>query len=566
VSLISAGDDPARRLALRLLDAHEVPLLYGLLYLENVAHCLFHLLGPSRIERMSGQPLSLEAVVALRQPRARLRWVRRLRRELRAPYGDDAVFAALEQHQKSLDRLLAEWPMGSQAWLYGSVLKGTFSPASDLDVALRAKPECRARNEGPWSELGLSLFWLPPGQLELYLCGPTLSLPGKERLPDLYLRVLAGKGCQLSPRPRVLAWPMTKRRREVPLWLEDGFKQLAAGHRGWRALRQIAAGLPLNRWWVNRFCPCAPPSLPDPWPASPMRAALQRMSEEADVPGHERALAAALARLPLADQLQVAPEQPPARLLFTLLRYRQADWTVAWVEQHLDELQGELRQRTYQVQPLLRSFYLKAGLSWIQRQFPGRSLALIDVGCGAGLQLLFDVPLSMTCLTRGQPPEDPPRVVFRVGLDRNPLSVESPSDCEWLLAHHSAEKPRKHLGERLEQARQNPPRVVRGLAEDCLPQLLAEVPAGAITVVYHSHLVHQMPPESQLRLQEHLQAVVELSLEWHDGLAPRLQARIQDEWRLLGVCPHGELHWLDRPAPEPQPLPEFALKTKEGLG
>ncbi|AEV85179.1 hypothetical protein ACWT_4159 [Actinoplanes sp. SE50] len=136
-------------------------------------------------------------------------------------------------------------------------------------------------------------------------------------------------------------------------------------------------------------------------------------------------------------------------------------------------------------------------------------LALIDVGASAGLCLYPDRysyrygshvvgdsgPLLDCAATGFTPPDRLPRVVWRAGLDLNPLDVTDPDDVAWLDALIWPEH--THRRDRLRQAvaiaRADPPHLVRGDAVTDLPALAAQAPAGATLVVYHTSMLYQLP-------------------------------------------------------------------------
>jgi hypothetical protein len=136
-------------------------------------------------------------------------------------------------------------------------------------------------------------------------------------------------------------------------------------------------------------------------------------------------------------------------------------------------------------------------------------LALLEVGAAAGLGLYPDRysyrygdreigtagPVLDCALTGTPPPTRLPDVVWRAGLDLNPLRVTDPADVSWLETliwpeHH-------HRRERLRAAAAiaaaDPPVLVRGDLVDDLPALAAQAPAGATLVVFHTSVLYQVP-------------------------------------------------------------------------
>jgi hypothetical protein len=81
-----------------------------------------------------------------------------------------------------------------------------------------------------------------------------------------------------------------------------------------------------------------------------------------------------------------------------------------------------------------------------------------------------------------------PPVVWRAGVDLNPLDPADPDTAAWLetLIWPEHEHRRRRLAEALRLAAAAGVRIDRGDLLAGLPVLLAEVPAGATPVVFHS--------------------------------------------------------------------------------
>jgi hypothetical protein len=137
-------------------------------------------------------------------------------------------------------------------------------------------------------------------------------------------------------------------------------------------------------------------------------------------------------------------------------------------------------------------------------------LALLEVGASAGLCLYPDRytyrynghqlggsgPV-LECVTEGLvPPNRLPEVVWRAGIDLNPLDVTEPDDVAWLeaLIWPEHEHRRQRLRAAVTIAAADPPLLVRGDAVDDLPSLVTRAPAGATLVVFHSAVLYQVPP------------------------------------------------------------------------
>jgi Uncharacterized protein conserved in bacteria (DUF2332) len=226
-------------------------------------------------------------------------------------------------------------------------------------------------------------------------------------------------------------------------------------------------------------------------------------------PIYER-LADAVARdhgvLALLDALPAAKRQP--QLLFGAVRllggpvtdpadfrdFVVANWTA---------IEAEMRTRATQTNEPGRCAVLLPVLASLPQP-----LALIEVGASAGLCLYPDRysyrygdhvvgtgdPVLDCAATGIEPPARVPVVVWRAGLDLNPLDVRNPADVAWLDAliwpEHTHRRARLRAAAAVAVA--DPPLLVRGdLARD-LPALAAQAPAGATLVVFHTSVLYQV--------------------------------------------------------------------------
>ena len=148
-------------------------------------------------------------------------------------------------------------------------------------------------------------------------------------------------------------------------------------------------------------------------------------------------------------------------------------------------------------------------------QIPG-PIALIELGAAAGLCLIpdhysyrysdgtvVDPPLGpsdlvIECrLAAGTLPLDlaTPQIVWRAGLDLNPLDPADPDTAAWLatLIWPEHEHRRRRLASALRLAAASTLRIDRGDLRHRLTALLAEAPAGATPVVLHSATLAYLP-------------------------------------------------------------------------
>lgn len=135
-------------------------------------------------------------------------------------------------------------------------------------------------------------------------------------------------------------------------------------------------------------------------------------------------------------------------------------------------------------------------------------LALLEVGASAGLCLSPDkyaydygghviapaksgdgAPLFHCRANEATPlPKKNINVVWRAGLDLNPLSVINDEDVRWLqaLVWPSEGERTRLLGEAIAVARRDPPRVLKGDLRRDVKALAAEAPKDATLVVFHT--------------------------------------------------------------------------------
>jgi hypothetical protein len=227
-------------------------------------------------------------------------------------------------------------------------------------------------------------------------------------------------------------------------------------------------------------------------------------------PTYER-LCSALARDPSVldrlDALPVGKRQP--NLLLGVVRYLGgpvADPAAFhdFVLEHWPAVETELRTRAAQANEAGRCAVLLPVLAALPQP-----LALLEVGAAAGLCLYPDKyayrygehrlgtgPPILDCDATGlTPPATLPRVVWRAGLDLNPLDVTDSSDVAWLDALTWPEQAhrRARLRAAAAIAETDPPLLDRGDLVDDLPALAAKAPPNATLVVLNTSVLYQVP-------------------------------------------------------------------------
>ena len=196
------------------------------------------------------------------------------------------------------------------------------------------------------------------------------------------------------------------------------------------------------------------------------------------------------------------------------------------------ELDAVLRTRRTQTNEPARCAVLLPALA----QLP-EPLALVDVGASAGLTMLFDrysydyaghrlagadpdAP-TLRCRVSGPVPlpGQIPAIVWRTGLDLNPLDVTSDDDASWLtcLVWPDEEDRAQRLAAAIASARRAPPTVVKGDLLTDLPAVVAQAPAGATVVVCHSSVLYYVTPAQR---EQFAQTVRSLDVTWLTSEAP----------------------------------------------
>ncbi|WP_327106995.1 DUF2332 family protein [Nonomuraea glycinis] len=112
-----------------------------------------------------------------------------------------------------------------------------------------------------------------------------------------------------------------------------------------------------------------------------------------------------------------------------------------------------------------------------------------------GVVRLLGGPVLPCTATQMMPPTRLPQVVWRAGLDLNPLDVTDPADLAWLDAliwpEHTRRRARLRAAAAVVAA--DPPLLVRGDLVNDLPALAAQAPPEATLVVFHSSVLYHVP-------------------------------------------------------------------------
>ena len=208
-------------------------------------------------------------------------------------------------------------------------------------------------------------------------------------------------------------------------------------------------------------------------------------------------------------------------------------------------------------------------------------IALLEVGASAGLCLFPDrysysydgrridpsdgpSTVLLECATTGNPPIPSalPEIVWRAGLDLNPLNLNNADDTNWLetLIWPEQHERRARIRAAMEIVRASPPRIVRGDAVEDLPALVAEAPTNASLVIVSSAAIVYLMPEPRERFIDYVSS---LEATWISnegpGIVPAAAAALDgrespvlgqmllalDEVPKAFAGPHGDrLDWL----------------------
>lgn len=174
-----------------------------------------------------------------------------------------------------------------------------------------------------------------------------------------------------------------------------------------------------------------------------------------------------------------------------------------WLVEHWDSVRTVVLERYTQTNEVRRCATLLPVLAQLRGP-----LALLEVGASAGLCLYpdryrysfdgggpigpGDSPVLLECATEGPVPvpERVPEVVWRAGIDLNPLDAGDEQDVRWLESLiwpgvNEAGR-RERLRGAAAVAAQDGPCIVGGDLVEQLPAVAGQAPAGATLVVFHS--------------------------------------------------------------------------------
>lgn len=208
----------------------------------------------------------------------------------------------------------------------------------------------------------------------------------------------------------------------------------------------------------------------------------------------------------------------------------------AWMLAHWPELRAEVLARATQTNEAGRCAVLLPVLSRLNGP-----LALVEAGASAGLTLYpdrysyrydtgahirelhpADGPSSaiLEC-TIDEPsvPDRLPEIVWRAGIDLNPLDITDPTALTWLetLIWPEHDHRRRRLDAAAAIAAADPPHLEQGDILERVPDLVARAPRGARVVVYHSSVVMYLDAERRAAFAELTRSLEDVTWVSNEG-------------------------------------------------
>lgn len=266
----------------------------------------------------------------------------------------------------------------------------------------------------------------------------------------------------------------------------------------------------------------------------------------------------------------IQPGAQPKTDAFTLFR--------EFCLQHEAELIKLVAARITNTNEAARSTSLYPAFDHIARQ-SREALHMIEIGPSAGFNLNWNhyaynyvrdgqnilhrtphnAQLTLNTELRGQktPGLSPaiPEVSSKVGLELNPVNLQSPEDRLWLKALIFPElTPRiARLEGAIKTAIAHPPNIKFGNALELLAPTVRALPAQGVPVIYHSFVTYQLSSAMREQLQDTLlqlskvRPLYRVSIEWENNEHPVIVSRYENggcaEVILADCNPHGA--WLE---------------------
>jgi hypothetical protein len=223
-----------------------------------------------------------------------------------------------------------------------------------------------------------------------------------------------------------------------------------------------------------------------------------------------------------------------------------------WLTGSWDQVDATIRTRSTQTNEAGRCAVLLPELAAIEGP-----VALLEVGASAGLCLYpdrysyayqcadgparLDPPQAtgvvLECELRGgaSAPTRLPEVIWRAGIDLNPVDITDPENLKWLenliWPEHEARRRRLHAAAAVVAA--DPPLLVAGDLNQELAYLAGQAPPEATLVIFHSAVLAYLAPRERLQFVDQVSALdcIWLSNEGQRVL-PEITTRIPDRTTL----------------------------------
>jgi hypothetical protein len=244
--------------------------------------------------------------------------------------------------------------------------------------------------------------------------------------------------------------------------------------------------------------------------------------------------------------------------------------------EHYEQIQQIIATKLVQTNEVRRCACLLPAFELVSIRSQRRPLAMIEIGTSAGLNLLWDrygydygeglrcgdpdSPVQLTCQLRGalRPslPDRFPTVVYRIGIDLNPIDVRDAEQTRWLQALIWPEHKRRAdlLAAAIAVAQKHPPELLAGDALDILPRVLPNVPQESVLCLYHSFVINQFSSEARERLDALFAQTVQqrdlyiISIAWLNDQIPVLELQSFENGRKieqkLARC-SGHARWME---------------------
>jgi hypothetical protein len=244
-----------------------------------------------------------------------------------------------------------------------------------------------------------------------------------------------------------------------------------------------------------------------------------------------------------------------------------AEDILSWIGRNRDLVISRMAGRSTQTNEIGRNAVLAAGVAFAVQ---GQEVALVDLGCSAGLNLLVDryriersdghsmgdeqstIVISSQVSGAPMPSEHAP-IAWRAGIDLDPPDLEDDVAVRWLLACQwpddvaRFERSRRAMG--LWRSSSDRPPVIAGGAIESIEALIDQIPEELLVVVQHSWVVTYMTTEAQQELAAILRRVMSRRpLAWLSFEHPRLVPGLDHPRPTNGRIPGSTTLVLEDPA------------------